>query len=185
MADFSDFTSLVSNFVPNVPPFVVARAAQQISQDFFGRTTELQETLTVTTVIGQKDYTLTPTIADTFVNLVLCVEDENGYGMAHSQTGNTLMVSPIPTRVQDIKVKVALTPNIEATEIPDNVFYRHTNALRYGTIAILKSQTATEWYSPAEAANYLTLYEQEINQSKILQLSANNNLTMQINKFDL
>lgn len=184
MADYTEFTSLVSSFVPNVPPFVVAKAAQQCCQDFFGRTTELQSEINLTTVAGQRKYTLTPTVSDTFVNLVLCVLDENDRSVAYSQQSNSIVVDPIPQSEMTYKVTVSLTPTIEATEIPDNVYFRHANSLRNGVIAILKNQNGTEWYSPVEAANYQQMFERDITQSRILQLTTSQGLTMQAPSFD-
>lgn len=184
MANYTDFTSLVSNFAPNVPPFVVARAAQQCTQDFFGRTTEFQEDIIVNTIVGQRTYALMPITSDTFVNLVLSVIDQRGRAIPYCQQADKLTLSVIPDSLQALTVKLALCPTIEATEIPDSLFFRHSIPFRNGLLAILKSQIGTEWYSPVEAVNYQRIFEQDITQTKILSLTKNNETTMQIPSFN-
>ncbi|MBO9492077.1 hypothetical protein J7384_17075 [Endozoicomonas sp. G2_1] len=184
MADYTEFTSLVNNFVPNIPPFVVAKAAQQCSQDFFGRTTELQEQQTLSVTEGKRKYTLRPQTADTFINLVLSVEDDKGREIAFCQHANELVLDPIPRKNEDLTIRLALCPNLESSEIPDDVYFRHSTPLRYGVLAILKAQPNTEWYHPQEAASYRAMYEQEISQSKILQYTTNPYLKMEIDSFN-
>jgi hypothetical protein len=184
MADYTDFTRLVSNFAPNVPPFVVARAAQQCTQDFFGRTTEFQEEIIVNTIAGQRAYVLTPNTSDTFVNLVLSVTDANGNAVNYCQHADTLTLNPIPQTEQDLAVVIALCPTVEAIDIPDSLYFRHSLPFRNGILAILKAQVGTEWYSPVEAVNYQRIFEQDITQSKILALTKNNATTMQIPSFN-
>lgn len=183
MASFNEFTRLVSNFTPNVPPFVVERAGQQCAQDFFSRTVEYQSEIDLMTIVGQDFYTLKPPVSDTYINEVLSVVDDNKCHVAYEQRHNTLELMSVPRDIKDLTITVSLAPTLEASEIPDDLYFRHATALRFGVLAILKAQNGTEWFNASESTYYQQRYEQEINQAKVLDYTKNLSLTMQIPEF--
>lgn len=188
MANFTEFTRLISNFAPNVPPFVVSRAAQEVCQDLFSRTGEYKDTIQINTIAGQRKYVLVPNVLDSFIQSITSVSYDlvdkltaidsptvvNAKGKPKYyfvQTHTEILFDPIPDNVFTIDIEVSLCPNINATSIPDELYFKNTQALRYGMLAVLKFQTGTEWYNPSEAQRYQQLYETEVNQRKLAHSS--------------
>ena len=180
MANFTDFTVLVSNFVPNVPEFVVGRAGQQCAQDFLGRTTLLTTTISLTTIVDEHNYKLSTNVSDTFINHILSVTNANGKAVDYTERGDQITLLNAPQQVETLTIEAALNLTVDALEIPDDLYHRYSMVFRYGTIAILKSQESTKWSDPQGYVGYMQKYEQEINQVKILDHTFNNSMLIEL-----
>lgn len=191
MANLLELNTLVNAYCPNVPSVIVSSALRECARDYF----KLVQAHTV-------DISLNTTASDPLLSLSVDSELEivsvvdvkySEYDKLESikffptveQIGKpnafiakdkrTVHLIPTPNDVYTVTVKVAVRPSRTATTINDTVLDENLEALRFGTLARLKSQPATDWHSPSEIQYYDTRYQEEVATRRI-QLMQNESM---------
>lgn len=184
MPNFSDLRPIVTAFAPNVPEFVASNAIRESARRFFRETHAYSVDVPIVLCQGVNTYELE--VFENNLEVVAIKSAEfNEFDQMHivaypdkyenegkptklmGASKRSVKVYPTPDGEYEITVKVAVRPSFDATFIDDDAYSENEEAIRYGALMTLKSQNATEWFSPEEVPYYGDLYRSEVNQKKI------------------
>jgi len=194
MAKFEELHTLVSAYAPNVPDFVAGNAIREAARQFFRKTHSYIVCTPVGLSEGENIGVVEPYEADIEILATLSIELDgepitvktalphyvNQSGKPRYYIGDTkdqVMFYPTADKPYDMVARIAVRPSFTATELDDELVSENEEALRYGALMILKSQVATEWFSPEEISYYKNLFDQQINQKRIDALKRFTNVT--------
>lgn len=177
MADLSGIAKLVRLAVKGCPDLLIDDAIIDAAIEFCRETRAVTEALTVTTVIGQSSYALA-TSANTRANRAQRVErgtvpleksskpafDANpalraaGTASHYYLDDDTLVLGPVPDKIEALTVSVVIEPVIGSTTVPDVLHNDWRRVIASGAKAVLLTIPKTEWQSLPDAVIENTLF---------------------------
>lgn len=183
MAALSAFAKYVRPAVPGCPEPLVLDAILQACAEFCARTKAVNETVQITTVVGQANYVL-PVSAGLEPSEVNRVK-RNGFDLdpsslneAHKQRltnrndmarvfwmdeNNELQLAPVPDQVETLDVIVAVMPSASATTVPDALaLNRRIRNIAAGARAILFELPKQPWTDLQQAAIDKALFDEAV-----------------------
>lgn len=185
--DVSAFFREVMPFLPQAPEFEVDYRIKQAIKEFCTRSRSWRQTETtlLTTVASQQDYDADlPTGTDLVA--VLSAWDgttelttanpatEDDY--APAETSDEVMVRAVPVNVvrvipaplvagKVLKGTVCFTPNEDATDIPEFIFYRWRRVIRDGCLADMMAQVGKPWSNPSQVEFRMRQFDMGISEA--------------------
>lgn len=183
--NLSSLIGLVTPYCPNVPDFVFEGAILECARDYFDKTKSWIVQGSLTAPAGTNLFTIDAPESNMVVVSIDSVElvdsgqqlepvpQVNNFPVQSTPTcyallrRDTIKLYPTPKSSTNLTINIAVKPTFAATEIDDQIFEDNAEAIKNGTIAILKRQVGTDWYDP-EAANYFQRqYELGIGDKKL------------------
>lgn len=173
MADFSILYPQIRLFCRSAPDITIDHAIREATREFCRKTWYVRETITITEVADEPYYTLVPTSDQTeVIGVVAAQRDDCALLPPTSQEEvrqkdgtpktwiylppSTLELQPYPaadlTEYKDISVRIAISPILTSTELPDAPFHRYDKEIAYGAISYLASIPGENWTSDKVAA---------------------------------
>ncbi|MER2490335.1 hypothetical protein [Catenovulum sediminis] len=175
---------LVTPYCPNVPDFVFEATLLECARDYFEKTHAWVVDGEAVVNEGGGTFEIAP--PETYQSVVQVVGVENldtnrpllpmvdfissGVGTpTHYKVDNrnTITIKPFAQFTTNLKIKIAVRPNMSATELPERVVEENETALRYGCVSLLKMQIGTDWHDPHGAHEFKRLYEAQISSKKL------------------
>lgn len=191
MANLLELNTLVNAYCPNVPSIVVSSALRECARDYFKLVQAHTVDINLNTIASNPLLELSVDAELEIVSIVSVkysdydelepvskfptVEQSGKPNAFIAKDKRTIHLFPTPNDVHAVTVKVAVRPSRAATTIDDVVLDENSEALRFGTLARLKSQPLTDWHSPSEVQYYDTRYQEEVATRRI-QLMQNESM---------
>jgi len=85
----------------------------------------------------------------------------------YGDINKTITGYPVPDKDYDYQLTAAVRPSFDAEGIDGAALGENEEAIRFGALAILKSQINTSWYSPDEVQYFKQMFNDQVNQKKI------------------
>lgn len=202
MALFTDLVILVAPFASNVPDFTAGNAIRESARQFFREAWGMQQEVPINVVAGTNVYAVPTADANTEVVALLGIKRSEYDQLNQLQQDAPVKITgkptgylgefdrkvkliPAPDTDETLTATVAVRPTFNAASIDDDAFSYHAEAIRYGALAILKSQAGTDWHAPQEIDYYTGLFNQAIadRRAEILLNNQPNNLQIHIPEF--
>jgi len=142
-----------------------------VLKEFFTRSNAWTEEIGFTTILGEKDYTLTPT-AGAIIRLLGVVEDERNPVNASMATPAALKLSWEPTEVRPLVAHVVICVS-DASATTDYPVYpqwivdKYHNEILDGLLGRMMAQTAKPYSAPGAAMVRLRNFRAGTNQAKL------------------
>ena len=177
MKPWSTFFRTIAPEVGECPAPTMEHAIKEAAIDFYSenRVWRVEGVILATTVIGQREYTVTSNPADTIlVGLpVVWVGDEevdeaapgasddvdpgyNDTAWSVRVVGDAkIRVTPGPVAAGDvIKATAAYAPGSTALGLDDKLYAQHHKAIEHKALSRLMRQKTRPWYDPSEASRH-------------------------------
>lgn len=184
MRQLLDMVTLVAPFVPNVPAFTAANAIKEAARTFYGTVPALREIVEIDVEPGQAKCDIYPTMIDAEISHIhgvkrsdfdelqyvgsLGVVETTGIPSRYTTQGKRqIHLIPTPKSAETLFVDVSIKPSFNAQYLDNDAFNEDAEILKYGAIAILKSQPNVDWSAPDEVSFYQQEFQSLMNERRI------------------
>ena len=171
--EFTSLYDLLHDITPNAPsasPYYLQRLTRRVFGDFCQSSGAWEAELIITTVSGQRNYTLVPPSDTVVTNLISAIYTNTDtkvcLEMARDCKSVTMGYAPTSSG-ESITLTVLVMPTMSCTLIPTSIFNKYGFGIASGVIAYLKGESSRPWSDIQNYPLYDKRFRQAINQAKI------------------
>lgn len=171
ITDYDDLYVQMTPDLPGCPIPLVLQELRRAGRQFCIDTELLRETLTMSSVASQADYTLRPTIADEILRITSLkiddteVSDMDSYEFVSPETLR-FETAPTASDTDDMSIEVALAPSLPTCYLPDDFLRRWTEPIVAGAKAALMLMPGKPWSNPQVGAVHRQAYQTGVFQAR-------------------
>lgn len=189
MTALVDFARYVRPEVPMCPEIQILDAILHAGIEFCRRTKIAQDTVDLTTVVGQQSYDISTLLATGFEpNEIIAVRrtgaenleptsqvdaleelelTESGTPRFYYMMGRIVSMVPAPDAIETLEVTLAIKPSESATTLPDELYRRYREEIAAGAKARLMLQAAQPWANAQVGSLHKFTFEAAINAENV------------------
>lgn len=192
MVALTDYLLYVRPEVSDCPEMQLRDAVLRAAIDFCKRTGILHKSFDIVTVAGQAAYAVVGSLdAGTEIHEIVYVKrpdavypldpssaadfEEQGWDDTARASdpshyyldGQNIMLGPVPSGIETLKVKVHIRPTSTATTLPDAIGGNYREIIAHGAKAILMAMRNKPWTDPEGAALNAGLFDSFIDRERV------------------